>query len=329
MTDLAGRIAARLAGTYPLADSYHSAVLRAEMPDHVRRAQALVEEATGLTGDGDAAVEVVDRATWADRNIDLFGRLVEPIRSGLNRPVIDAIVHYETAALLGVLARRVLGQYEMVLPGSGDVIYLVAPNLLALERSQQFVPDEFRLWVALHEVTHRLQFIAVPWMRDHFLGLVEALISAAKPDPDRLGQVVRRVAAQVQAGEDLFDETGLLGLFASAQQRTEMDRVQALMSVLEGHGHVLMDRVGAEHLPSQHRMTALIRERRSDPKMQRILRITGMEMKLRQYEVGERFVLGVERAAGWHALEALWEAPDNLPDLGELEDPRAWLTRIG
>lgn len=328
MTDLAGRLAARLAGTYPLADSYHFAVLEAEMPGHVARAQELVEAATGLVGQGDAQVEVVDRATWAVRNIDLFGRLVEPIRSKISRPMVDSVVRYETAALLGALARRVLGQYEMVLPGSGDVIYLVAPNLLALERSQQFVPDEFRLWVALHEVTHRLQFTGVPWMRDHFLGLVEGLISASRPDPERIGQVLRRVAAQAQAGEDFFDETGLLGLFASEQQRTELDRVQALMSVLEGHGHVLMDRVGAEHLPSQGRMTALIRERRSDPKMQRILRITGMEMKLRQYDVGERFVLGVERIAGWDALEALWEGPDQLPDLPELEDPNAWLTRI-
>ncbi len=328
MTDLAGRLATRLAGTYPLADSYHFAVLEAEMPAHVAKAQELVEAATGLTGDGPAQVEVVDRGTWADRNIHLFGRLVEPIRARLDRPLIDTIVRYETAAILGVLARRVLGQYEMVLPGSGDVIYLVAPNMLALERSQQFVPDEFRLWVALHEVTHRLQFTAVPWMRDHFLGLVEALISASRPDPERIGVVVRRVATQIQSGDEFFDETGLLGLFASDQQRTELDRVQSLMSVLEGHGHVLMDRVGAEHLPSQGRMTALIRERRADPKMQRILRITGMEMKLRQYEIGERFVLGVEEIAGWDALEVLWQGPENLPDLVELEDPRAWLTRI-
>lgn len=328
MTDFAGRLASRLAGTYPLGDTYHFTVLEHEMPGHVQRAQALVEEATGLRGDGDPTVEVVDRATWAERNIDLFGRLVEPIRRHIDRPLVDIVVRYETAAVLGTLARRVLGQYEMVLPGSGDVIYLVAPNLLALERSQQFIPDEFRLWVALHEVTHRLQFTAVPWMRDHFLELVEALVGAARPNPDRLAEVVRRVTAQVQSGQELVDETGLLGLFASDRQRAELDRVQALMSVLEGHGHVLMDRVGAEHLPSQQRMTALIRERRSDPRMQRILRLTGMELKIRQYEVGERFVLGVERLAGWDALEALWQGPANLPDLAELEDPRAWLARV-
>ncbi len=328
MTDLAGRLAARVAGTYPLGDTYHFAALAAEMPSHIDRAHGLVSEATGLEGEGEPTVEVVDRATWAERNIELFGRLVDPIRSTINRPMVDTIVRYETAAVLGALARRVLGQYEMVLPGSGDVIYLVAPNVLALERSQQFVPDEFRLWVALHEVTHRLQFTGVPWMRDHFLGLVEALISASRPDPERLAQVVRRLSAQLQSDEELVDETGLLGLFASEQQRAELDRVQALMSVLEGHGHVLMDRVGEEILPSQARMTALIRERRNDPRLQRIMRLTGMEMKMRQYEVGERFVLGVEAEAGWDALEALWESPDNLPDLMELENPRAWFRRV-
>lgn len=328
MSDLAGRLAARLAGTYPLGETYHFAALAAEMPDHVGRAQRLVEEETGLRSDGDAVVEVVDRAAWAERNIDLFGRLVEPIRKKVDRPMVDTVVRYETAALLGALARRVLGQYEMVLPGSGDVIYLVAPNLLALERSQQFVPDEFRLWVALHEVTHRLQFTAVPWMRDHFLSLVESLVAASTPDPDRIAQVVRRVTTQVQGGGEIVDETGLLGLFASERQRAELDRVQALMSVLEGHGHVLMDRVGAAHLPSQSRMTALIRERRSDPKMRRLLRLTGMELKIRQYEVGEKFVLGVERIAGWDSLEALWEGADNLPSITELERPRTWLARV-
>ena len=328
MTDLAGRLAARVAGTYPLGETYHFAALAAEMPAHIDRAQALVADATGLAGEGEPTVEVVDRATWAERNIDLFGRLVDPIRSSINRPLVDTIVRYETAAVLGALARRVLGQYEMVLPGSGDVIYLVAPNVLALERSQQFIPDEFRLWVALHEVTHRLQFTGVPWMREHFLGLVEALISASRPDPERLAQVVRRISAQLQSDEELVDETGLLGLFASEQQRAELDRVQALMSVLEGHGHVLMDRIGEELLPSQGRMTALIRERRNDPRLQRIMRLTGLEMKMRQYEVGERFVLGVEQQAGWDALEALWESPENLPSLDELESPRAWFKRV-
>lgn len=328
MTDLAGRIAARLAGSYPLGETYHFDILRDEMPEHIARAQALVEDETGLRSDTDAVVEVVDRAAWAERNIDLFGRLVQPIRASLDRPMLDTVVRYETAALLGALARRVLGQYEMVLPGSGDVIYLVAPNVLALERGQQFVPDEFRLWVALHEVTHRLQFVAVPWMRDHFIGLVEALVAASQPDPDRIAQVVRRVTSQVQAGGELVDETGLLGLFASERQREELDRVQALMSVLEGHGHVLMDRVGAAHLPSQGRMTALIRERRADPKMRRLMRLTGMELKIRQYEIGERFVLGVENIAGWDSLEALWEGADNLPSIAELERPRSWLARV-
>lgn len=127
----------------------------------------------------------------------------------------------------------------------------------------------------------------------------------------------------------MIDERGLLGVFATTGQRRALDRVQALMSLLEGHGHVVMDRLGERLLPGQRRMSALLKARRADPKTALFFRLTGLEMKMRQYEVGERFVMAVEREAGWHALDAAWAGPEALPDLAEFEDPTRWLTRVG
>ncbi len=334
---LAVRVAGSLAGTYPLYDSYHRDALAAEAADHVRRAHELVEAETGLSGTGMPRVEVVDRIRWVERNVAFFSSIVDPAReqlTGSTHPLVrkaaDPIVAAETGALLGVLARRVLGQYELVLPSEreGDTIYFVGPNVLALERTNQFLPSEFRLWLALHECAHRLQFVGVPWMRDHFLDLVKRLVGAAKPEPGRLRRVADDLVRSASAGEPLVGEAGLLGLFANEEQRDLLDQMQALMTLLEGHGHVIMDRIGSRLLASQARMAKLLKRRRQDPRMAAFFRLTGMEMKMRQYEMGERFVLGVESFAGWSAVDAAWAAPANLPTLSEIDDPVAWVRRV-
>jgi len=306
----------------------------------VQRAAAMVAEETGLDGEGYPDVAVIDRREWVDRNLDFFRAILAPAEEAIAARLSGAgsgsalgqrFVAAEMGALLGVLARRVLGQYELVLPSAenGDTVSLVAPNILALERQHQFRPSEFRFWLALHEVTHRLQFVGIPWMRDYFLGLVRELVAMAKPDPGRLARLVSEIRRAGAVGEPIVGEAGLLGLFASPEQRQLIDRVQALMSLLEGHGHVVMDRIGARTLVTQKRMSSLLKHRRKDPRMAAFMRLTGMEMKLRQYELGERFVKSVERRAGWAALDAAWEGPESLPTRAEIEDPETWLGRIG
>ena len=327
------KVAETVAGSHPLFDSYHRASLEAEAPPLVARAQELVEHETGLDGGGTPAVEVVDRRQWIEANVAFFSFLADRTvgeSSSLTSRIGGEMVAVETGALLGVLAKRVLGQYELVLPseGTGDTIYLVGPNVLGLERSNQFRPSEFRMWLALHECAHRLQFVAVPWMRDYFFSLVSDLTDAAKPEPGRLARVASDLTQASRAGEPFVDESGLFGLFANDDQRAQLDKIQALMSLLEGHGHVVMDRVGDRILRTQERMSALLKKRRTDPRLAAFMRLTGLEMKMRQYEAGERFVLGVERIAEWSAVDLAWTEPAALPTLEEIEQPELWLSRV-
>jgi putative hydrolase len=165
-------------------------------------------------------------------------------------------------------------------------------------------------------------------MRPYFLGLVKELIAATKPEPGRMSRLAGEVRAAAAAGRPVVDEAGIFGLFASPDQRQIMDRVQALMSLLEGHGHVIMDRIGARELVSQRRMSAVLKARRRDPRTAMLMRLIGLEMKLRQYELGERFIMTVESTAGWHALDAAWIGPEFLPTLEEINEPEQWLARI-
>ena len=200
----------------------------------VDRAALLVEEETGLRSQGVPEVVVVTRSEWAERNVASFSVLLAPAEerlaaaagdsgSGLSRRVLAA----ETGALLGLLARRVLGQYELVLPtgSEADTVTLVGANILALERNHQLDPTEFRTWLALHECTHRLQFTAVPWLRGYFRGLVNELVESAQPEPGRLTRVAAEVAKAIRR-RPVVDDTGLIGLFASPEQRAVLRRAQ-------------------------------------------------------------------------------------------------------
>ncbi len=327
------KVAERLAGTYPLYDSFHRAALIAEAEPLVAKAQELVEAETGLGSVGVPTVEVVDRGRWIERNVAFFSKIVDATLTqpqSLVKRIGGPIVAAETGALLGVLARRVLGQYELVLPSedAGDTIYLVGPNVLAMERSNQFRPSEFRMWIALHECTHRLQFTAVPWMRDYFFDLVTTLAAASHTDERRLISLGSELRKASDEGRPLIDESGLFGLFANEDQRQQLDKIQALMSLLEGHGHVIMDRVGRRILRTQARMSSLLKARRADPRMAAFMRFTGLEMKMRQYELGEQFVLGVERLANFGAVDLAWTGPEALPTLTEIESPELWLRRV-
>ncbi len=333
---LAVSIAERVAGHYPLEGTYHEALFARQAPELVARASELVAAETRLPYNGTPEVRVVGRKEWVENNVQVFARLLATAEEKLDQkrssPLAGRVVAAELGALLGMLARRVLGQYEMVLPTgddeAGDVVFFVGTNVLWMERANELRPSEFRFWVALHECTHRLQFVGVPWLRPYFLGLVEKMVSSAKPEPGRLARMAGELRAASAAGEPLVGEAGLMGLFASPEQRDTLDQVQALMSLLEGHGHVIMDRIGGRVLVSQRRMSALLRRRRQDPRTAAFFRLTGLEMKMRQYEIGEQFVLGVEREAGFEALDLAWRSQADLPTLAEIKEPTLWLERV-
>lgn len=338
-----GRLVGKIAGTYPLAETYHTAALSAEMQRLTVQVSEIVPEATGLRLPGSPETTVIGRTEWIERNLASFAHLTEPARRQLEERMAESglagqraasvagtLMQAETRAVLSILSRKVLGQYELVLPTgeSGDTVAYVGPNIMQIERTHQFRPSEFRFWVALHELTHRAQFQGVPWLRDYFLSLVTELVDQSEPEQGRLRRVMDELNRRKTAGRSLIDERGLFGLFASPEQNAVLDRVQALMSLLEGHGHVVMDRVGAEHLRSQKRMSRVLKGRRQDKRTATFFRLIGLEMKIKQYKAGERFVLSVEREASWETINLAFRGASSLPTLAEIENPGQWLDRV-
>ncbi len=338
---LAERVARRVAGRDPFADSYLAASLRDDFRELTARAEELVGEATGLQVPSPAVAEAVDRGSWVSANVSSLQRLFAPLtqRVGVRlqhhraAPFGRRVAGTETGVLLGYLAQRVLGQYDLLVvdeAGGADAVYYVGGNVLALEKRFAFRPRDFRLWIAIHELTHRAQFTGVPWMRSYYLSLVDSSLSSIDADPRRLLQALVRAAEEIHAGRNPLDEGGLVGLLANEEQRDALAGMQALMSLLEGHGNHVMNRLGREHVAGQARMARVLHARRRTRGAGGFVqKLVGLDSKMRQYEVGEAFVSAVEREGGPRAIDAAWRGPESLPTVPELHDPAAWLARVG
>ena len=349
--DLAERIAVRAAGREPLADSYLADSLADDFEELTALAEELVEAETGLRSlAGPARGQVTDRAGWVQANIASFQRLLSPVTDKMSSRVAGpaAVVMRKAAAaevgmLLGWMSGRVLGQYDLLMasgddgdggagdPGQGDTVYYVGPNVLALEKRFGFPPREFRLWLALHEVTHRAQFTGVPWMREHYLSLVDSMLGSASIDPMVVFNAVKRAVSEVRAGRSPMAEGGIAHVIASPEQRAVLDQIGGLMSLLEGHGDVTMNRAGIDHVPSADRFARVLQQRRMSANgLNRFVqRVLGLEAKLNQYQQGEDFIAEVERLAGGKdGLEPAWRGPSWLPTLAEIRDPEEWVDRV-
>jgi coenzyme F420 biosynthesis associated uncharacterized protein len=341
---LAQRVASRISGAEPFSASYHAERLERDFTELTHRAQDYVEAETGFTSlSGRARARVVGRSDWVGANLASYRRLLRPvlgrleeISSGPVGMLSGKVAAVELGGLLGWMSTRVLGQYDLLVleeedPEEQDLVYYVGPNILALEKRHAFPPDEFRLWVALHEVTHRTQFTGVPWLRHHFLDLVSELMGAVEPDPKRLFTAAGRVAEGIRTRRSPLDDGGIVALFATPEQRHAMDRVGGLMSLLEGHGDVTMDRAAADQIPSAERFARVLRARRTEMNLAtRLLqRLIGLEAKLAQYEQGEQFIADVEDVGGTAMLNLAFERPENLPTLAEIRDPSSWIARVG
>ena len=341
--DLASRIARRVAGTEPLASSYLYDSLEPDFAEATVLAEQLVSAETGLVSlDGPARARVIDRGDWIDANIRSFQRLLRPltdkVTESLDGPfsaVSGRVAAVQLGTVLGWMSRRVLGQYDLLLaedddPEDQDLVYYVGPNVLALEKRFAFAPKEFRLWLATHELTHRAQFTGVPWMRPHFISLVERTLDEVDPDPDRIMSGVKRLVEEKRKGETTALDNGLAALFASPEQQAVLDEIAGLMSLLEGHGDVTMTRAAREHVPSAERFHRVLHQRRTQPKgvakvMQKLI---GIEAKLAQYEQGERFIEAIEAERGDRAIDVIWTDAAHLPTLEEIKSPTTWLDRV-
>ena len=290
------------------------------------------------------AAEIIGRGAWTEANLASLSLLLEPVAQRLDHrlegagPFAGALrlatgmtLAAEVGLLTGYMSQRVLGQYELALlaPDSPPRLVFVATNLRLAVAELGVDREGFLRWVTIHELTHALQFGAVPWLRSHLGGLLHRYLKTVDvriqrgsagglpslPDPSEL---VER-----------FRDGGLAALVQTREQRGLMDRMQAVMAVIEGHAEHVMDAVAPALVPHHEGMRAAMdgrRRRRSAP--ERILqRLLGMELKLRQYELGKSFCDSVVAEGGIETLNGVWAGPEQLPTLTELEQPEVWLER--
>jgi coenzyme F420 biosynthesis associated uncharacterized protein len=347
--DLAARVGRRVAGGADLAARPAWSRQFTELSTTADRA---VAEFTGLGGELPPPVaEPLDRGQWIEANLATLRRILRPLAAKVatrrawraTGPVPSAVrsstrvlTGAEAGTLLGYVGQRVLGQYDLPVPtgdgghpGEGTVWYVV-PNIVQTERRHGFKPGDFRLWIALHETAHRRQFRGVQWLPGHIQGLLDSYLGSVQIDEEGLKRVAQRaqeLIKRLMAGE----RVDLLDLLVSTEQRGTLERVQATMSVLEGHGEFVMDQVGAKLVPGHDRMRQTLHERRqaAGPGTRLLQEMLGLRQKLDQYSQGEAFVRRLYERGGMAAVNLLFASPDALPTMDEVRDPERYLARAG
>lgn len=339
--DLAAATARTLRGAGPNVGYEQARAVVADLRRLTDEAAGHVARYTGLHSQVEhPPVQVVDRAAWAGINIAGLREVVTPLLAqlageragddGLGARLGSRVTGAQTGTVLAYLSGKVLGQYEVFSQDPGQLL-LVAPNIVEAERKLHAEPRDFRLWVCLHEVTHRTQFTAVPWLRGHFLSEVHAFVDASRAGDVPLADRLRAgVAALADAARNPDSRASVLDVVQTPAQREVLDRLTALMTLLEGHAEFVMDGVGPEVIPSVSSIRAKFNRRRqaANPLEKLVRRLLGVEVKLRQYAEGRRFVHAVVDRVGMTGFNKAYESPDTLPRLAELTDPAAWVTRV-
>ncbi len=330
--------------------------LRRDFDELTPIAESQVAKFTGLKVQGNPArATVVDRGGWIEANAKSFEHLLSPLLDKLPERksifggtfadvfgvVGRAVSGTEVGALLGWMSGKVLGQYDAILAGMrersgsgsgyGEVMY-VGPNILQIERRYGFPPRQFRLWIALHELTHRAQFLGVPWMQDYFFSLVDEIVDASLPEPGQMWDVIQKILRNPKAETNqVISEIGLFGMFMDESQRASFSKVQGLMSLLEGHGDSVMDGAAGELVPLASHFSKILtmRRKKASGVSKLFMTLIGMDAKMRQYSQGEEFVREVHEAGGRQLFDRVWEAPEFLPVAEEIANPKLWIERVG
>ncbi|MFJ6464505.1 zinc-dependent metalloprotease [Streptomyces sp. NPDC091387] len=359
--NLAVATATRLVRPGPEISREEAREVVAELRRHAKAAEEHVRAFTRMIPEGtepeDTPVLVVDRAGWIKANVAGFRELLRPLLDkmeerrggGAGGAVLGAVgskvTGVEVGMLLSFLASRVLGQYETFAPATrelpasadgGGRLLLVAPNIVHVERELEVDPHDFRLWVALHEETHRTQFTAVPWLRDHLQGEIQSFLDETDVDPmtvlERLREAAQSLAGGRPEGEEGEDGgRSLVEVVQTPAQREILGRLTAVMSLLEGHADYVMDGVGPEVVSSVGEIREKFQQRRAQGASrldQALRKLLGLDAKLRQYRDGERFVRAVVDEVGMDGFNRVWTSPNTLPTKAEIAKPADWIARV-
>ena len=344
---LASTIGRRLAPAGPSVSATDARAAVTMLRELAGEAEHLVAGITGMqAGAGHSAV-VVDRGDWIDSNVESLEYLLsswtprkEP--SKLSREVGSRTLAVQVGMSLSWLSTKVLGQYEVFSSNHSGRLLLVAPNIVDVEQLLNVDARDFRLWVCLHEETHRVQFGANPWLVEYLRELIVGFLEASDVPPQELAKqfasTLRRDAAKPPtfltdtphsnhsvSGSSWFER------LQNAEQQFLYNQITAVMSLLEGHADVVMDEVGPQVVKTLPQIRAKFQDRRTNPStLDRIVRSAlGMDAKLRQYSDGAKFVRHVVDAVGMQGFNRVWESPETLPTRTELHAPDLWLARTG
>lgn len=360
--NLAVATATRLVRPGPEVSRDEARAVVAELRRHAKASEVHVREFTRLgTEEGhDTPVLVVDRPGWIRANVAGFREILRPLLDKMQErrgtttggAVMSAVggkvTGVELGMLLSFLASRVLGQYETFAPAAGDLpsggspgapgggrLLLVAPNIVHVERELDVDPHDFRLWVCLHEETHRTQFTAVPWLRDHLEGEIQSFLQETDVDPMTVLERVREAAQSLAGGRPEAEEDdggrSLVEIVQTPAQREILGRLTAVMSLLEGHADFVMDGVGPDVVPTVGEIREKFQQRRAKgaSRLDLALRkLLGLDAKLRQYRDGERFVRAVFDEVGMDGFNRVWTSPNTLPTKSEIAKPADWVARV-
>ncbi|MBI3970491.1 MAG: zinc-dependent metalloprotease [Chloroflexi bacterium] len=323
-------------------------IARQEYTELVTRSADLVSEYTEIALPAPLTeVHVFDRAEWVDANLAQFRLMFAPLDEAYAHTIArvrraapvgvmgQVMLSAQMGVLLGYLARKVLGQYDLSLLGREPVaegrLYFVEPNLAALEEHYRLPPQEFRAWIAMHEVTHAFEFEAHPWVRAHMNGLLTAYLRLLSDDlfgNEREAPAVLSTWAN-RIKNNLFEGGHVLELMMSRDQREIFRQLQALMALMEGYSNHVMQQVGARYLKDHEllKRTFESRARNRGPAEQLFIKLTGLDIKLEQYRLGERFCRQIVDAKGIHFMNRAWRGPERLPTLDEIYEPDRWIRR--
>jgi coenzyme F420 biosynthesis associated uncharacterized protein len=337
-----------VATTIARRDTTSYADVQPEYAAMVGRSQTIIAEYTREPLPvGTDNVYVFDRVQWLEANIVAFKELFEPVerindsllagRLGLHAfgDVNQLVLSGQMGLLLGYLSRRVLGQYDLALLGREPVttgrLYFVEPNIRQLEGRLGLVPRDFRLWIALHETTHAYEFEAHPWLRDHMNGLLRRYFDALGDDLGNLRSDLSGFTSLAKrVGANWREQRYTVELVMTPDQRAIFRSLQALMCLLEGYSNHVMDAVGRELLPSyeqmKQRFESRLRKRSAGERL--LAKLTGLDVKMEQYQLGEKFVNQIVERAGVAGMNRVWAGPEALPTLDEIREPARWLERV-
>jgi coenzyme F420 biosynthesis associated uncharacterized protein len=361
--NLAVATATRLVRPGPEVSRDEARAIVAELRRHAKASEEHVRAFTRMlpdTGD-DTPILVVDRPGWVRANVAGFREVLKPLLDKMQErrgsspggavfgAVGGKVTGVELGMLLSFLSSRVLGQYETFAPATAELpaggppgapngggrLLLVAPNIVHVERELDVQPHDFRLWVCLHEETHRTQFTAVPWLRDHLEGEIQSFLGETEVDPMTVLERVREAAQSLTGsrpeGEDGDEGRSLVEIVQTPAQREILARLTAVMSLLEGHADFVMDGVGPAVVPSVAEIREKFQQRRArgasrlDLALRKLL---GLDAKLRQYRDGERFVRAVVEEVGMDGFNRVWTSPNTLPTKSEIAKPADWVARV-